>query len=394
MGDTLFVIGAGTYQVPIIVAARAAGWRVVAVDGNDAAPGLRLADRARVVSIRDASACLAVAQEFGASGVVSICTEVGVRSAAHVAHVMGLPGISPHAAAAATDKWIMRNAFRQHGLAVPEFRRAHTPEEAERAASDIGYPVVIKPPDSSGSRGVRKVDDARQLAEAFAAAKTHTHGPVLVEAFMDGVEATIEAMTFQGETRILAISDKEHLPFPACVSIGLNFPAYFDSAMHREIAVLVTRAVAALGIDNGPTHTEVIVTSTGPMLVETAARGGGYRLFSDIIPLVSGVDAVKATLDIALGRVPEIEPKFQRGAVLKFFAPQTFGVLRTVTGVERAKQVTGVVDVVIEVKPGESLKPITADGERPGYIIARGTTRNEALQAAGTAEQTVAFVVE
>lgn len=129
-------------------------------------------------------------------------------------------------------------------------------------------------------------------------------------------------------------------------------------------------------------------------MVEIGARGGGYRIFSDIIPLVSGVDIVQETVKIALGCRPDIKAKSAKAAVLRFFNPQVCGRVLAIEGVDRAKELPGVRDVVMDVKIGDRLAPVTRDGERPGYIVSFAESRELAVKCADAAEKQVCFVVE
>jgi biotin carboxylase len=368
---------------------------VVAVDANPGAPGLGLADVSRVVDIRDISGCLAVAEEFGVEGLVSICTEAAVETVAALGEALGLPAIGRDTALYATDKYEMRKRFAAVGLAGPAFRRVGTLEQARDAAGEIGYPLVIKPVDNSGSRGIRRVDGASSLEPAFEFALSQSRKQmVIIEEYMEGQEATIEALTYEGETEILAMSDKEHVPFPDCVAICLTYPPHFSTSIQNEMQDVVKRAVTSLGIQHGPTHTEVMVTQDGIKMVELGARGGGFGIFSHIIPTVSGVDIVQESIKIAMGMVPNIKAKHQHAAVLRFFNPQIRGTVQRVEGVELAAAQDGIIEVVVDAAPGQTIGPISADGDRPGYVIARGETRELAVERADLAERTVRFHVQ
>ena len=394
MAQTLLVLGAGVYQMAAITTAQAMGVRVVAVDANPATPGLALAAVSRVVDVREMAGCLAVAREHRIDGVIAMVAERGVETAAAIVAELGLPGISPDAARCATDKFVMRQRLAAAGIPGPAFRQAETLAEALEAATDIGFPVVMKPVDNAGSRGVRRIESAAALPAAFElAVEQSLKRRVIVEQFMDGIEATAEALTIDGKTTVLAMSDKVHVPFPMCVSIALNYPAQFPLEAQDEIRRLVQRAAQALGIHQGPTHTELMVTADGVKVVEVAARGGGFRIFQDVVRLVSGVNLVQETLHGALGRPVHATPTQSQAVILRFFHPQRYGTLLAVRGVEEAKAVTGITHLIIEVEPGQPIVPITRDGDRPGYLIATGATRAEALQRAHQAEQLVRFDV-
>jgi len=137
-----------------------------------------------------------------------------------------------------------------------------------------------------------------------------------------------------------------------------------------------------------------MVTPEGVKLVEIGARGGGFQIFSDIIPLVSGVDIVRETINIAMGIEPQIKAKHQHAAVLRFFNPDSHGTLRTVEGADRAAANEGILELRIDIEPGQTVGPITSDEKRPGYLISYGETRESAVKRADDAEAMVRFEIE
>jgi len=391
----LLILAGGTYQLPLIHAAQRRGLPTALLDGDASAPGFRHADSGEVVDIADARAVISAARRIKPRGIASIVNEVSVTSVAAAADALGLPGIGIDVATACTDKFVMRTRFKRAGMRCPDFAAVATGSSAARTAADIGYPVVVKPVDSSGSRGVRRVDGPEEIEPAVTAALSESRKrQAIVEGFLDGTEFTVETLTFDGRTEVLGISEKTRLPFPHCVSISLTYFPFQGMPFAEGIADAAKRAIAAAGLRNGPGHVEVMQTSDGPVVIELAARGGGYRIFSDILPAISGVDAVEAVIDQALGLPPRIKPAFRRGAVLRFFNPPASGILRSVAGLREAIDVEGVLDVVIEAELGKPYRGITRDGERPGYIITVADTREGAVSAADNAERKVVFTIE
>lgn len=388
----VLLLAGGVYQLPLIHACKRRGLSTVVFDGSPDAPGLTVADRGEVVDISDADAVIRAARAVSPMAVASITSEVTVRTTAAAAAALGLPGLPLAVAEAATDKVIMRQRFQAAGMPVPSFAQARSRDEASAAAARIGYPVIVKPVDSSGSRGVRRVESAHDLGSAcelaIANSKSRT---MIVEEFIDGLECTVETFSYRGETAVLGTSDKKHLPFPVCVSVDLTYPPALSAETRVAVEHAAMRAVKAIGLESGPGHIEVMVTDRGPVVIEIAARGGGYRIFSEILPLISGVDPVECVLDLALGQPPAFRPTRHEAAVLRFFTPQGQGVLADVRGVEPARRGEGIVDVVIESPIGTPYAGITRDGERPGYLIAIGPDRPTVLKRADAAEALVSF---
>ncbi len=393
MGKILMVIGAGKFQLPAIIKAKEMGLKVLATDLSPTAPGFEFADFHWVVDIKDMEANLQVAKEFAIDGVMSIVSELSVRTVSYIAGHLGLPGLSYEAAVAATDKAIMRTKFLEAGLPSPKFFKINTRQEAAGAISELGLPVVMKPTDNAGSRGVTKIEKLEDLDFSLSIAKENSRsGDIIVEQFLDGVEMTIEALSYEAEHQVLAMSSKKRIPFPYCVSIDLTYPPPFSQEAQAVVRELTISALSAIGVNMGATHSEVMMTEQGPVLLEMAARGGGFGVFSDITPLVSGVDIVKECINMAMGYEVDIYPKFSRAAVLRFFnLPE--GKLTGITGLEEAKAIDGVHEVELDVAPGDIIKPIVSDGTRHGLIITSADTREIAIQRADQAETTVKFEI-
>jgi len=391
MDKILMVIGAGQYQLPVIIKAKEMGLKVVATDWSSEAPGFRYADFHRIVDVKNMVANLKVAREFAIDGVVSIVSELGVRTTAYVAEQLALLGLKYKAAAAATDKAMMREKFLQANFPSPKFFKINTKKEASAAILKLGLPVVMKPTDNSGSRGVTRIEKLADLDFSFRLAKENSSkGDIIVEQFLSGTEMTVEALSYNSKHHILAMCSKKRIPFPGCVSIDLSYPPPFSEKVLAKVKKVVISALNALGISTGATHTEIIMTGQGPMLVEVAARGGGFGIFSDIVPFVSGVDIVKECINIAMGYDVNISSKNSKAAVLRFFnLPQ--GKLKKITGLEEARKIKGIHLIELEVTAGEVVKPITSDGSRHGHIIAFAEAREEAICRADSAEASIKF---
>lgn len=394
-GKSLLILAGGVYQLPLIREARRRGLYVTLFDGDPGAPGFQISDAGEVVDIADPQAVITAARRVLPIGVASIVNEVSVRTAAAAAAALGLPGIGVDAAAVCTDKVLMRTQFERAGIPCPRFGAVRQAADAMKVAASIGFPVVVKPVDNSGSRGVRRVDgfEGLEIATEFALSQSRK-GEAIIEGFLDGTEYTVETFTANGQTEVLGFSEKVRLPFPHCVSISLTYGTYADFPMGPAIVDAAKQAIVAAGLMNGPGHIEVMLTESGPVVVELAARGGGYRIFSEILSGISGVDPIAAVIDQALGLVPRIQPTVRKAAVLRFFNPPESGTLRSVTGVSEARQIENVLDVVVEAEIGQPFRGITRDGERPGYVIAIADTREQALLAADQAERLVVFAIE
>lgn len=388
---TILVLGAGFYNRRVFAQIREIGFRVVAADRNPDAPGFAFVDQAEAVDITNPEGILEVARRHRVDGVMPI-NDFGVPTAAFVTQALGLPGVTPETAEAATDKGVMRDHWKRAGLAIPRYRVIRSLEEAKTAVAELGFPLVMKPTNSGGGgRGVSVLSSDEDVEWAYQFALPHIrHGAIIVEEFLDGTEMTIEGLSYQGNTRILAMSDKYKPPLRYRVATALNYPALFPQETLDQVEELVVRAVAALGIRTGASHTEVIVTPEGPKLVEMGARPGGGHIFSEIVREVTGINMVQELSKIVTGQEPDLEPKWRRGCVYRFFNPPA-GVVRAITGVEEARALPGVVDLGIVRKPGDVIGDLANSFERSGLAVVSGADRTEAIARADEVERTVVF---
>ncbi len=372
------IVGAGLFQLPAIEKARAMGLRVVALDGDADAPGLKTADIGIPIDIRDAEACLARAKQYDVRGVMSVASEVALPTVAYIAEQMGLPGCGSVGVKACTNKAVMRDLFARHGTPSPRSIAVTQYSETEAAMVELGFPVVVKPADSSGSRGVKKVDTVTDLAHAFANAQEFSFTRVvLVEEFIDGNEVAVEGFVVDETFHLLLISDKARTPAPYLLDRTVFFPTAISAVQQRQIAAVAEAAIKALSIDNAPIHMELLMGSDGPVVVEAAARGAGFHVFTKILPWVTGVDAVTAQIQMVLGDAPDLTSTHARGAVLHFpeYPP---GRVIGVEGLDAARAVTGIVDLDFYFRPGMILPPLRAGSDRAGHIIACCESRESA----------------
>jgi biotin carboxylase len=394
--QNFLVLAGGVYQLPLIQALKRKNFNVVLFDGNPNAVGFKYADQGVVIDISNHVACLESSRELAnISGVASIVNEASVVTVAYIAQELGLFGIGLEVAKRATNKVLMRESFLNHKMKIPIYGDAKTIEEINQLAFNIGFPAIIKPVDSSGSRGVFQVNSIDEVESIFTSAINESQaGKVIIESFLDGVEFTVEAYSINGNATVLGFSQKKRVPFPACVSIELQYMPFEDHESGRAIVEAALDAIRAVGIENGPSHTEIIMTNDGPYVVEIAARGGGFRIFPEIIEAISGVDPIDLIIEQSIGNVPSINKIKNRAAVLRFFTPNAFGTISGIYGVEMARKVNDVVDVFIEPNlTGKIFNGITKDGDRPGYILTISEDINGAVRAADEAEKMVSFEI-
>lgn len=380
----LFIIGASILQLPAIQKAKELGYTVGVADYNAAAVGVAYADAFYNVSTNDPEGIYEAAKAFGADGIMTLATDMPMRSVSYACQRLGLPGISYDTAVKATDKAEMIRAFEKHGVACPWYRVVNSPAEALDISHKITYPCITKPTDSSGSRGIMLAHTPEELITAVAySAENGRGGSVIIEEYMQGPEVSIEIIVWQGEVYILQITDKLTAGSPCFVEMGHTQPSSLSPDSLNQIRGLAIRAVKAIGIDNGPAHVEIMLTAEGPKMVELGARLGGDFIASHLVPLSTGIDIIKATIDICLGQAPDLTPKWNRGAAIRYFKTPC-GMISGIGKIGYARSLDGVREIAITANVGDRVRDIRSSDDRIGYVIADG---ENARQAAIACEQ-------
>ncbi|WEF33706.1 ATP-grasp domain-containing protein [Pseudoduganella chitinolytica] len=311
-------------------------------------------------------------------GVVTIC-DYYIDTVAQVARALELPQAYPDNVAAVRRKHLVRAALERAGLPNPAYRVVDSWPAAREAATQIGYPLVLKPSDLASSAFVRLVHDEAGLHAAFAALEAfpvnfreQAREPMwLLEEYMTGEEISVEACTHGGVTTIVGITDKSVTGQPYFIEDGHMFPARLDEDVAAAARALVTAALQAVGFDHGISHTEVKLTPRGPRIVEINPRPGGNYI-AELIERVTGIGFLAAQVDLALGRRPDLTPRDTgvRSAAIRFLVPPRAGRLQAMTGQEQAAAAPHVVRASFGAWDGRELPAPVDNACYLGHVIA------------------------
>ena len=383
MKRKIMILGASILQVPAIKTAIDMDLTVIAVDMNPNAIGFSIPGVIKeVISTIDTEAILKAARTHRIDGIMTIATDMPMRSVAIVAKELNLIGIDPQTALKATDKAEMRKALREGNVPIPEFYIVSNETEYLEVSKNFNKPFMVKPADGSGSRGIVKINknsDFDSLLTAYHYAKEYTrNGKVIVEEHMSGSEVSVETLSIDGECNVVQITDKLTTGEPHYVEMGHSQPTGLNSEIRQQIENVTKAACNAIGIESGPSHTEIIVTEEGPKIVEIGARLGGDNITTHLVPLSTGVNMVECCIRLALGEVPCIKRTVERGAAIRYFA-QHQGMVERIDGIEKAEKVNGVEKIQIVHGIGEYITDVNNSGSRMGFVIACGDNAADAI---------------
>ena len=390
----LLIIGASVLQLPAILKAKKLGYYVGVADYNPQAVGIAYADEYFNVSTIDIAGVTELALRYRPDGIMTLATDMPMRAVAAACKACGLPGISYDTAVKATDKAEMIKAFEAHGVEHPWYYIVDDSEAFAETLRNVTYPCIMKPTDNSGSRGVVLAHSREELEEAYGYSKNESRGgSVMIEEYLQGPEFSVEIMVVDGIPHVLQITDKLTTGAPHFVEMGHSQPTRQSVAHQEKIRDLAIRACQAVGINCGPAHVELILTKDGPKMVELGARMGGDCITTHLVPLSTGIDMVKATIDVACGLTPDIAPTLQKASAIRYFQTSG-GILKSVEGVDEAKRVPGIREITIVKDIGSEIPDIGSSADRAGFVIAQADTAENAVKACEEALAKIKITVE
>lgn len=379
------VIGGGLLQAPVIRTAKKMGCQVIVTDYNPEALGMKDADIPIVMSTRDIQGSVRVAKRQNEitpiSGVLTVGTDASMTVAA-VANALNLPGIKFDDAEAATNKIKMRMRFKEFDVPSPAFLPVWSLSDAKKACKILGFPLVMKPSDNMGARGVIRINNANEVADAFRFAKSASpSGELIIEQFMDGPELSIDAIIYNGEVTITGVADRIIEYPPHFIETGHTMPSTLQPELLKNACDVMKQGIRALGLTTGAAKGDIKVTKNGAMIGELAARLSGGFMSAYTYPLSSGVDLMRAMIEVALGEEPgNLEPVLNRVSIERAIIAKP-GTVKKISGLDEALRVPGIEYIFLNIKEGDKVVMPTSNVEKHGNVIAVGDTLAEAEAA-------------
>lgn len=387
----LVVIGAGEFQLPLINRAIELGIYLIGFDGNKNAIGLKKCSESYVIDIFDYNSIINLLKSLNKKidGVTSLAAESAVITVSQIAKEFNLNGPSLESSQICTNKYLMRECFKLNQIPSPDFELVNNSENLNFSISRFKYPLVLKPIDNAGSRGVIIVENESNLEFSTKHAFSHSKsGSILIEEFMDGQEISVEAFIQNNEINILSLSDKVRTPLPYPLDTHVIFPSNKPKDIQNKAIEIAKSAITATGLNNSLIHMELMVISNNVKIVEMAARGAGFHVYSKILSWVCGVNTIDILINISLGNQISSPERLQRGAVLSF-PYLNKGLVEEISNIEEIKKIEFVDEIEIYVKRGDYVNELKSGSDRIGHIITLANTREIAFNANKTAENLI-----
>ena len=361
--NKLAVIGASYLQLPLVLKAQEMGLEVHCFAWAEGAVCKDRADYFYPIDVKNKEQILEVCQRVGVNGITTIAADLPVPTINYVAMRMGLVSNPDEYSLITTNKYLMRNCFKEYGVPSPKFTLVK--ENGSFDIKGFEFPLIVKPTDRSGSKGIEKVLDPLQLETAIKRAQEVSFKKeAIIEEFVTGCEISVESISYQGEHYVLQITDKVTTGSPYFVELEHHQPSSLPVEVQNRVRMIVLHALDALHIQYGASHSELKITEDGEIkIIEIGARMGGDFIGSDLVFLSTGYDFLKGVIEVALGSFtkPEITDNHYSGVY--FLSKETEGLKTVILNHADYPEI-----VKAEITDPE-LRFIECSGDRSGYLI-------------------------
>lgn len=363
------IIGGSYLQLPAVLKAKELGYEVHCFSWIDGAVCAEKADYFYPISIIEKENILAKCKEIGIDGITTIASDVAVLTVNYVASRMGLLSNPDEYSEITTNKYLMRECFAKHNVPSPLFTIADNNKNYN--IKGFKFPLVVKPTDRSGSRGVEKVLEPLQLERAIERAQNEAFsGAAIIEEYVSGNEISVESISYEGKHYILQITDKVTTGAPYFVELEHHQPSSLSVEVQEKVKAIVLNALNALHIQYGASHSELKITADNEIkVIEIGARMGGDFIGSNLVKLSTGYDFLEGVIKVAMGEfiVPVITENNYSGV---YFLSEETKHLKSI--IENWKDYPEILEADIT---DSVLHKIECSGDRSGYFIYKTNKR-------------------
>ena len=400
----VLIFGCGELQRSIILRGKKMGLYTVGIDPCEDATCRDDVDAFEVVGGQDYESTCAVVEKYSIDAIVTAATDKPLVMMARIAEKYGFPFYSVETAQWSTDKFQMKQRFELGD--VPHARgillnsedlkrslRSKSLEnnkdnfsdrflidfEADKPPPELHFPVIVKPRDNSGSRGVKLCRTKEELEQSMTEALEYSKlDSVLVEEFIEGPEYSIEGLHYDGKSEVIQFTEKKTTEFPYNVELGHIQPANINDENKQKIREIVAKIGKALRFENCPSHTELKINERGIFVIETSPRLGGDYITSTLTPLSTGINMEDQLLHIALGEIVDTQTgRVEKASGVCFLNLPCGKVTAIDSAINEVSTWPNVYSFATSLKVGDEIHPITSSLNRYGQFIVKGETRKE-----------------
>lgn len=397
----ILILGAGIYQVPLIKTAKKLGiYTIVAsIPGNY--PGFELADKVYYENTTDYGKILSIARRENIDGIITTGTDVAVITIGRVCDTLGLTGLSFEAAEIATDKMLMKSCYEKFGVRTAKFRRISF-DDADYASTltELELPLMFKSVDSSGSRGIVKVNSPEDFESARNIVLENTRSDYfIVEEYIEGEEFGAQAFVKDGEIQFILPHGDYVFKGDTGVPIGHFAPYELDSEVLEDTKVQLRLAIQAMGLNNCAINADFIMKDNKTYVLEIGGRSGATCL-AELVSIYYGYDYYEKILMTALGEEVSFASGDGSPADECIGVPNASMLLmsdkdgKILSQENKNTDDKNIVDIQFDLCPGDDVKKFRVGPHRIGHVITRGSSLDEAVKTLEMALKNVTITVE
>ncbi len=371
------VVGGGRSQIEIIRKATSLGLSVAVVDKNSNAPGFKYADYKINLDTQDYLGCLKQSEEIGIDAITTSAAHHALTTIGYVNDKLGLYGHSLKTINHCTNKDLFRKKLVNSKYSI-KYKKCNDVDEVLEFTDEIGFPIIMKLTDSSGSRGVVSCQNDHEVRTFYDCLKKESNsGKVLCEEYVQGQEYSIESITTNNKTKIIAITEKCTSGRPYFVEIGHVTPPHIPESDLIKIKNSVISVLDMLEVSHGPTHSEVILSDNGPKIVEVNPRPGGDQIWSKLVPLSTNIDILELTIMNSLGHSFELNSIENSVASINYFYSEKNSFLDKIIIPDFVKNANELAEITIDISQGQKVKALEQSRDRFGYFICKTNTHRK-----------------
>jgi biotin carboxylase len=394
----ILFIGGGEETLPAIHLAKSMQLKTIVIDYDVSCPCFSESDFQIVCSTYDVDSCVRESKNFNntvhkISGVICVANDVPL-SVASVASELKLPGIPVTAAKIASDKILMKDHFKKHGISIPWYKEIFSISDLRKEITDKNQVYVIKPVDSRGARGVQKINVDSNFEAVFnEAIKNSPSKRVMIEEFIGGPQLSSESIVYENKSYTIGLSDRNYELLekfaPHIIEDGGDLPASLNENQKKNVEALIEDISSALEISNGVIKGDIVFdhNSDIPIVIEVATRLSGGYFCSHEIPMSTGVDFLSCAIKLSLGEpinLKDLEIKASNFICQRYLFSAE-GVVAAVPKIDNILNLRGIKFLSMRIQVGDIIKSTKSHPGRAGVVIAEGSSREQAKENANNA---------
>ncbi|MDU2196910.1 MAG: ATP-grasp domain-containing protein [Peptostreptococcaceae bacterium] len=376
----ILVVGAGNLQVNTIKLIKELGYYCIAIDGNQNSIGFKFCDEYEVIDVLNVSACVEYAKSKKIDGVTTTSATITLPAVSAIAKELGLIGINSEVVDVLRDKYKIKKKLFDYGCNIyGYFGEVSTEKLYHELKNNITYPVVIKPSDGSGSKGISIVYDENNLSKAikYAYESSRTKN-IYVESFIEGKEYGVECFVMNGEVIIYGIIKQTFVEHKDEIEYGHCLPSGLPIDIEHKIEDEVKKAIKCLGINYGSVNMDIILSNDNkPYIIDVGARIGLNKIAEKIVPLATGVDILKNTIKVCLGEKVDLYPRYIRNIATRVILPKP-GKVKEIKNYSEIFKQEDVLEIILNIEAGNQIHQYKTKADACGWIFTTGKNIEEA----------------